>query len=92
MAFVICILSLPVAARFLTPPDDGHGNKGIAWTGLLILFGVPFLYVVVRCCLRIVRRNRVFAALDAWAERNAQSAFSSERTSAARSGLAEKVE
>jgi hypothetical protein len=75
VAFLIGKLMFPVVLpflAFLTPPDDGHGNKGVPWAGLFVLFGPPILYPVLRCLLRIRRKSRIFAALNAWAERNAE--------------------
>lgn len=48
-------------------------------SALELTIGLPFLYLAIRRLWRAHRRNRIFAALDAWVERGAQTTYSAER-------------
>jgi hypothetical protein len=91
VALLIGRLVLPAAIPFLGAIQDPHGNKDLVWVGVFLVFGSPVIYLALRCWLRARRKNRIFAALDAWADRNAQSAFATGRASAASTPQAEKV-
>lgn len=87
-ALLIGRLVYPVAISLMYHNQDTQGAGG---AGLFLVFGSPVIYLALRFWLRARRKNRIFAALDAWADRNAQSAFATGRASTASTPQAEKV-
>ena len=70
------------------PASVAHGSAALV---LFLVLGLPVTYLVVRCWLRARNRDRIFAALDVWAERNAQAAYSAANASRAAAARTEKV-
>jgi hypothetical protein len=81
LAAAVFILILMLLTAFLSwngrPPTDPD-LADLAPFRISGLFLIPLFYVPVKVWLRVKQKDLIFAALDSWAERNAQVAYALE--------------
>ncbi len=92
VAAALCFLMIAVPFFiWSTKTTAAPTPEDIAPFGSPGLFFLPLCYIPLKVMLRTKRKDRIFAALDKWAERNAQEAYDTDKAEPRPAASTEKV-